>query len=46
MNQEISAIRDRLGKELCILAHHYQADEVVRHADILGDSLEDRKSVV
>jgi len=40
MNQEISAIRDRLGKELCILAHHYQADEVVRHADILGDSLE------
>lgn len=40
MNKEISAIKARLGKRLCILAHHYQADEVVRHADILGDSLE------
>jgi quinolinate synthase len=40
MNKEISAIRARFGKRLCILAHHYQADDVVRHADILGDSLE------
>ena len=40
MNNDISAIRAALGPRLCILAHHYQADEVVRHADILGDSLE------
>jgi quinolinate synthase len=40
MNNDVSAIRARLGRRLCILAHHYQADEVVRHADILGDSLE------
>ncbi len=40
MNKDVSAIKARLGRRLCILAHHYQADEVVRHADILGDSLE------
>jgi len=40
MNNDISAIKAALGPRLCILAHHYQADEVVRHADILGDSLE------
>lgn len=36
----IKAVRDRLGPDLTILAHHYQMDEVVRHADFLGDSLE------
>lgn len=40
MTNDISLIKTRLGKRLCILAHHYQADDVVRHADILGDSLE------
>lgn len=40
MNTDIDAIKTRLGGKLCILAHHYQADEVVKHADILGDSLE------
>ena len=29
-----------MGPDLAILAHHYEADDVVRHADILGDSLE------
>ncbi|GJM18456.1 MAG: quinolinate synthase A [Phycisphaeraceae bacterium] len=31
--------RRRLGERLCILGHHYQTDEVVRHADLRGDSL-------
>ena len=38
--QTITALKNDLGSRLCILAHHYQADSVVRHADILGDSLE------
>lgn len=36
----ISGIRRRLGSDLAILAHHYQHDDVVRHADHVGDSLE------
>ncbi|NCC24051.1 MAG: quinolinate synthase NadA [Deltaproteobacteria bacterium] len=36
----IHQARERLGTRLAILAHHYQADEIVRHADITGDSLE------
>ncbi|MEO0511450.1 MAG: quinolinate synthase NadA [Planctomycetota bacterium] len=31
--------RRRLGDRLVILGHHYQVDEVVRHADLTGDSL-------
>ncbi|MFW6066532.1 MAG: quinolinate synthase NadA [Planctomycetota bacterium] len=31
--------REQLGKRLCILGHHYQRDEVIRHADFTGDSL-------
>ena len=31
--------RTRLGDRLVILGHHYQTDEVVRHADLTGDSL-------
>lgn len=40
MTESIASIKARLGKKLCILAHHYQVDDVVRHADIAGDSLE------
>ncbi len=36
----IESMRNRYGSELAILAHHYQQDEVVAHADYLGDSLE------
>ncbi len=39
-SERIQAIREQLGEGLCILAHHYQSDEVVRHADAVGDSLE------
>ncbi|MEO0715945.1 MAG: quinolinate synthase NadA [Planctomycetota bacterium] len=41
-NQLAAAIterRQRLGDRLVILGHHYQVDEVVRHADLTGDSL-------
>lgn len=40
MKNEITCIKAEPGRELCILAHHYQSDEIIRHADILGDSLE------
>jgi len=35
----ITARRRELGSKLLILGHHYQRDEVIRHADLIGDSL-------
>ena len=35
----ISARREQLASDLIILGHHYQTDEVIRHADFTGDSL-------
>ncbi len=35
----IAARREELGPRLLILGHHYQQDEVIRHADLVGDSL-------
>jgi quinolinate synthase len=35
----ISARRRELGQQLVILGHHYQTDEIIRHADVTGDSL-------
>ncbi|MDR2825554.1 MAG: quinolinate synthase NadA [Deltaproteobacteria bacterium] len=32
--------RKHFGKALTIMGHHYQADEVIRHTDLRGDSLE------
>ena len=40
LHQEITEIRRRLGKKLLILGHHYQREEVVLHADLLGDSFQ------
>ena len=34
----ITARRRELGDSLIILGHHYQVDEVIRHADFTGDS--------
>jgi len=35
----IIAAKAHLGKRLAILGHHYQRDEVFKHADFSGDSL-------
>jgi len=40
LTARIAEIKDRLGKKLLILAHHYQRDEIVACADFIGDSLE------
>lgn len=39
-NERISAVKNRLGRDLAILAHHYQSDAIVEHADLVGDSLQ------
>ena len=36
----IKDMKERMGSDLCIMAHHYQNDAVVAQADIVGDSLE------
>jgi quinolinate synthase len=37
--RRIAARKVELGRRLCILAHHYQRDEIVEQADFVGDSL-------
>ncbi|MFM1823996.1 MAG: putative quinolinate synthase [Planctomycetota bacterium] len=39
LGESIAARRAELGSRLLILGHHYQQDEVIRHADLIGDSL-------
>lgn len=38
-DQLISAAKAKLGERCVILGHHYQRDEVFKHADFTGDSL-------
>jgi quinolinate synthase len=38
LHARITAAKQRLGSKLVVLGHHYQRDEVIRHADITGDS--------
>ena len=35
---QIEAARETLGPRVVILGHHYQRDDVIRHADLTGDS--------
>lgn len=36
---EIATLKDELKEDLVILGHHYQRDDVIRFADVRGDSL-------
>ena len=36
--ESIEAAREALGGDVVILGHHYQRDDVIRHADLQGDS--------
>lgn len=36
--ESIGAAREALGDRVVILGHHYQRDDVIRHADLTGDS--------
>lgn len=38
LGERIDALRRELGKELVILGHHYQRDDVICHSDLRGDS--------
>jgi len=38
MDQRIAAARAKLGSQVLLLGHHYQRDEVLRFADVTGDS--------
>ena len=38
MDGRIAAARQALGRDLVILGHHYQRDEVIRFSDFRGDS--------
>src|SRR5436190_889449 len=38
MDDRIGSAKRELGRELVILGHHYQRDEVIRFADFRGDS--------
>jgi quinolinate synthase len=38
LDRRIAAARAALGRRLVILGHHYQRDEIIKHADFRGDS--------
>ena len=39
LDERIAAAKAKLGKDVVILGHHYQRDEVIKFADFRGDSL-------
>jgi quinolinate synthase len=38
IDRSIEAARAELGKRVIVLGHHYQRDDVIKHADLTGDS--------
>ncbi|MDY7000388.1 MAG: quinolinate synthase NadA [Thermodesulfobacteriota bacterium] len=45
-SETITSIRRLQGPNLAILGHHYQSDQVIRHVDLTGDSLELSRQVM
>ena len=39
LTERTAAVKRRLGNRVIVLGHNYQRDEVIRHADVEGDSL-------
>jgi quinolinate synthase len=40
LHERIRAAKRNLGSRVVVLGHHYQRDEVVQHADFVGDSFQ------
>ncbi|MDR1923957.1 MAG: quinolinate synthase NadA [Planctomycetaceae bacterium] len=40
LHEIIESARSRLGERLLILGHHYQREDVIVHADLVGDSFQ------
>jgi quinolinate synthase len=40
LGAQLAAVKQRLGRRLLVLAHHYQRPEVVAAGDVVGDSYE------
>lgn len=40
IHARIDELREFFGKQLVIVGHHYQSDDVIAHVDKVGDSLE------
>ncbi len=40
ITRRITELRQAFGPRLAIVGHHYQTDAVVRHVEVIGDSLE------
>lgn len=38
IDRAIATVRAKLGRKLFVLGHHYQRDDVVKYADVRGDS--------
>jgi quinolinate synthase len=38
LDERIAAARARLGTDVVVLGHHYQRDEIIKYADLRGDS--------
>jgi hypothetical protein len=44
LDRRIQEAKEKLGKDLVILGHHYQRDDVIKFADFRGDSLKPNTS--